>query len=351
MTINISENRYYTYIYLDPRKFPPEPFYVGKGVNDRYKSHLRDARNNVKHPKVRKIQAIWNSNLEPIIEIVDKNLSEETALELEDFLASLIGSNFVEEYKNGPLTNMTECGKLGGRNNGKQNGMYGKTHSNEVKQKLSKTNRNTVNIIDIRTNEHKRVSRGDWMTFDYYVASSKGRTYKKEPSTPEAIKNMCIAQQKYHKENPRKWMNKNKENKMIKIQKINQHLENGWKMGRYNDFHPSTIIDKNWLENELSFRSIQDIATDSEYGLGVLRRNMKKYNLKNYTNTKYYNLYHKNIGLLSENLSRAEIVKISGSLLRLKDNAYLGQNVNSKGELKKRFAIHLVGLYVKLIKN
>lgn len=44
--------KFYIYVYLDPRKignynyfdykFDYEPFYVGKGSNDRYKEHLTD---------------------------------------------------------------------------------------------------------------------------------------------------------------------------------------------------------------------------------------------------------------------------------------------------------------------
>lgn len=240
MTTNISNtHRFYTYIYFDPRSNPPEPFYVGKGTNHRAYSHIRDARNNLKHPKVTKIQAIWNSDLEPIIEIIP-NLTEEESLELEDFVARLIGSNFIDEYKDGPLTNMVECGKLGGSQKGEQNGMYGKTHSEESIQLMSDKRSNLVPVRNLKTNKVYMVTREDWEANDNLVAESKGRKWSEEQKNniknsvtrPEAIKNMCIAQQKYHKENPRKWMNNGKVAKMIKVIEIDNYLENGWYLGR-----------------------------------------------------------------------------------------------------------------------
>ena len=36
--------RFYVYCYYDPRKNPPEPFYIGKGTKNRYKAHLSEAK-------------------------------------------------------------------------------------------------------------------------------------------------------------------------------------------------------------------------------------------------------------------------------------------------------------------
>ena len=63
---------YYIYVYLDTRKkgsysfgdfhFEYEPFYVGKGVNDRYLTHLRVAKGSRKGKNnliVTKIKTVW----------------------------------------------------------------------------------------------------------------------------------------------------------------------------------------------------------------------------------------------------------------------------------------------------
>jgi len=137
------DNKFYVYCYYDPRKSPPEPFYIGKGCDDRYKNHLKEAKNGKIHPKCQKIQAIWNSGLEPIIEIIDNNLIEKVAYELEIFLISEIGSKFCSVVKNGPLTNFNPGGE-GARLFGEMNGMYGKTHTQSVKDSISKQNSNRL---------------------------------------------------------------------------------------------------------------------------------------------------------------------------------------------------------------
>jgi hypothetical protein len=344
-----TDARFYTYIYYDPRIYPPIPFYVGKGVDNRMYSHLRDAKNNVRHPKVSKIKAIWNAGLEPIIEKIDDNLTEETSLELEDFVASLIGSDFVKEYKNGPLTNMVECGKFGGGMSGELNGMYGKTHSDNAKQIMSKINKNKVNVIDIISGKHKKVFVDEWAFDDNLVAESKGRTWIGKPATQEAIENMCIAQQKYHKENPRKWMTKNKVNKMIKITEIKKYLSTGWALGRYNNFKISTKIDIEWLKNELKSKNIPQISKESGYSINILWKHAKTNNLEVYKGTRY-NLFHKDLGILYYNLTGGELCKISQVLKKCTKEHYFGKSKSSKSELKKKYSLHLVGLYTEISK-
>ncbi len=150
------ENKFYTYIYLDPRKsgnyicgnytFEYEPFYVGKGKNGQWISHLITAKkenvnltrsdNLHKYGKIRKI---LNENLEPIILKVKENLSEQEAFELEIYLIWAIGRN---DLNLGPLTNMSDGGE--GFSNPCQktrfeigSGSRGKPKSQQTKIKMS----------------------------------------------------------------------------------------------------------------------------------------------------------------------------------------------------------------------
>ena len=133
----MKENRFYTYIYLDPRKkggftygkyvFKYEPFYVGKGSYDQYKYHLREAINRNKSSsnkhKFYKIKKILKENLEPIILKVEEGLKEQESFDLEIWLIWAIGRN---DLKLGPLVNLT-------------NGGEGDSHTNETKEKISKS--------------------------------------------------------------------------------------------------------------------------------------------------------------------------------------------------------------------
>ena len=128
-------NRFYVYVYLDPRKsgkynyreyeFDYEPFYIGKGENKRSHGHIKEAKNiletglkiskknfpNANRHKIRKILKIYReTGCFPIINFLEKNLSEQCALEKEKHYVKTIGRY---DYKKGPLTNHTDGGDGG----------------------------------------------------------------------------------------------------------------------------------------------------------------------------------------------------------------------------------------------
>jgi len=111
-------NEFYNYIYLDPRKpghytyesisFLYEPFYIGKGKNNRYLDHIKyDHRNTLKNNVVKKILK-EGYDLEKYIVIVYNNLSEQEAFNNEIFLIKEIGRRITND---GSLCNMDEGGK------------------------------------------------------------------------------------------------------------------------------------------------------------------------------------------------------------------------------------------------
>jgi len=130
-------NNFYVYIYLDPRKpgnykygeynFDYEPFYVGKGKNNRYLKHLHYNDSSI---KTLNIKTILNENLKPIIIKYKENLIECEAFKLEiDFIKNIRRI----DLGTGPLYNRTSGGDgLAGE----KNPMYGKHHSEEAKQKI-----------------------------------------------------------------------------------------------------------------------------------------------------------------------------------------------------------------------
>jgi len=154
---------YYVYTYTDPRN--GEVFYVGKGKNKRDVYHLIEAKSDRIHPKIQKIQKIQSSGLEPIIERVASFENESDAYDFEESLITEIGSNYIDEIKDGPLTNIRLRGRGGGssvlwtdekkklfgesrkgQNKGEKNGMYGRPgvgkgskKSRNILEKLGKT--------------------------------------------------------------------------------------------------------------------------------------------------------------------------------------------------------------------
>ena len=116
---------FYVYLLLDPRK-ANEPFYVGRGKNNRYKVHTQKYKLNLKSKKNLKINNILENNLNPIIYFYSTGITFENSLILEKEIISKIGR---EKLNNGPLTNLTSGGQ----------GVLGLILSNESINKMKNT--------------------------------------------------------------------------------------------------------------------------------------------------------------------------------------------------------------------
>lgn len=145
---------YYIYVYLDTRKkgsysfgdfhFEYEPFYIGKGTNDRYLTHLRVANGSRKGKNnliVTKIKSILNDGFEPKIIKIIEGLTKYNYDSYEISTIRLIGKSCDGL---GPLLNTTNGGDGGvtwigeHHNKGKKlEEIVGDERSIELKQKLS----------------------------------------------------------------------------------------------------------------------------------------------------------------------------------------------------------------------
>lgn len=127
----------YVYILFDTRKFGPfqyqdlifdhEPFYIGKGNNNRAHEHInkKSVKISNKH-KSEIIDLIFLENLFPKVLIYKNKLTNEEAESLEIELIKKIGRI---DLNLGPLTNLTSGG---------QKGPIGAIRSTETRNKISK---------------------------------------------------------------------------------------------------------------------------------------------------------------------------------------------------------------------
>lgn len=83
-----NSDRYYVYVYIDPRNF--EEFYYGKGTGNRKNAHKTDDSDS---EKSKRIKAITKEGLEPIIKVIAKDLTESEAFLIEKTLIWKLGRN------------------------------------------------------------------------------------------------------------------------------------------------------------------------------------------------------------------------------------------------------------------
>lgn len=101
-------------------KFDYEPFYVGKGINNRIKDTIYDK----SRFKRNKIKSLREKGIDIITIKIHEFISNTESIEIEKRLISLIGRR---DIKKGPLVNTTDGG----------DGRYGSFHSDESKRKIS----------------------------------------------------------------------------------------------------------------------------------------------------------------------------------------------------------------------
>lgn len=95
-------NEFHTYIYYDPSR-NNEPFYVGKGKDDRWRIHLRKSHSVLVN---RRINVIREEGFEPLVGVYS-DIDQEFAFFLEQELISHFGRN---DLNTGSLLNLTDGG-------------------------------------------------------------------------------------------------------------------------------------------------------------------------------------------------------------------------------------------------
>lgn len=142
---------YYVYHLIDPRT--NEPFYIGKGKDDRCYRHLNETYKNTENKKkFGRICQIRKHGFEPSVKFIHENIIDENeAYDLEYTEIKKYGRQDIEP--SGILTNICEDNrppnvtgykrseetkkKISLKNQGEKNGMYGKTYTTEELEKMS----------------------------------------------------------------------------------------------------------------------------------------------------------------------------------------------------------------------
>jgi hypothetical protein len=139
------DKKYYVYEYVDPTT--KIPFYIGKGRGDRCFFHLKNLNDNTNPHKTNKIKKLLKEGLTPIINLIKTGLTETQSFEIEKKLIKKYGRF---DLGTGCLVNLSDGGEgqsgwvpteeykinMSNSTRGSKNGMFGKTHTDETKNKI-----------------------------------------------------------------------------------------------------------------------------------------------------------------------------------------------------------------------
>ena len=291
----IEDRRFYVYIYLDPfnyiigeKKFNYgeycfrfEPFYIGRGCNNRLFVHIKESvkieklinndefiENSYNEGKIDTINEIFRLGGIPIIYKLKENLTIFEAKEFEVYLIKLIGR---KDKDLGPLTNLTDGGegvynlplesliKINKKRKGKTwEEIYGEVKAKKLKEKQSKVKKGTISFRKNKTyeelytkeksnkikNKIKNNARNNsnfGMKGKHLTEDAKIKISKAEKGKPTWNKDKinCYSEETKQKwsetRKGMKWMVKNGSETTVKPNDIQKYIDKGWRIGRKNN--------------------------------------------------------------------------------------------------------------------
>lgn len=196
------DSSYYVYALVDPRT--NLPFYIGKGKNNRYKSHFTiTKRNKEENPrKFNFILSLKKEGFEPKVKILVENIYDEN-------LAYFIEEDFIKKYgrkdydENGILLNISESSRPPNHKGKTYKEIYGerwkeeiekrrktqlqrggfgpKKHSEKTKKLLSEKNRgyNNANFVGIKEEDLLKIGQDFVKFFNGTISDKKWKVYCK----------------------------------------------------------------------------------------------------------------------------------------------------------------------------
>lgn len=238
------KNNFYVYCYKD--QFGP--FYFGKGTGTRYLDHLRKAKLNQDNAHfLNRIRKLLREDTPPVIEFIQKDLTEDQAFALEIQLIKQYGRR---DLGQGILLNETDGGEgssghLSPRKGKTFDELYGLEKSKSIKNKIAQAcidRRDDIIAMNKRIHTGKTISKeqiekhrqktiGQKRTEEQKQNLSKGMTGIKKTFTEETYRAKQESAQKQFKDTL--IINNGILNKRIKPDELEYFKSQGWKQGNF----------------------------------------------------------------------------------------------------------------------
>lgn len=146
---------YYVYHLINP--ITNQVFYVGKGTKNRCYQHLKDTLETSRNKRLwGHINNIRKEGKEPIVFKLQENLEEDYAYNLEELEIKKYGRKGIDE--DGILMNIVEGGHKPPTGFGEANNFYGKSHTEEAREKISKANTGKLKPKSKEAKENSKIS-------------------------------------------------------------------------------------------------------------------------------------------------------------------------------------------------
>lgn len=153
--------KYYVYMYYDIDR--NVPIYIGKGMGRRYVDHIRQAViGKIKTSRfLNRLKTLLSIDCPPLIEIVEDNMSDECAIDFEEYLIKKFGRRIVNE---GSLYNVSPRGFRNGcipltdaQKKAVSDFWKGRPKTEEHKRKISESNKGKSRICNLSEEGRERL--------------------------------------------------------------------------------------------------------------------------------------------------------------------------------------------------